>query len=327
MKRITKILMVIILLVTLTSCKGNSYRELFDKLYEENFESAKEEAIRIWGNEEDYEFSVTKKWQIFMENMGLFDVLKYKGIDRVILGRGMIDGVQYVGIDVIEFKSVEYAEKMMAEVNPINSKFARYENIVYNLYHFGYVFVYGLSEYTDGFMYNEARDVLYSDGRSGLRYKEEILEIPDSVKYITHSAIAGNTYIKEIICGENLEKIGYHAMRIIPNLTRFEANDKLKVIGMYALYMNHKLETVKLNSGLEYIGEKAFYGCLSLEYVVIPESVKYIENKAFNNGTLYCEIESKPSGWDDGFADERVKVYWGNEWEYNEEGIPVLIEE
>ena len=83
MKRITKILMVIILLVTLTSCKGNSYRELFDKLYEENFASAKEETVKFYQSVEDYELSVTKKWQIFIEYTGLPAELKYKGIDRV----------------------------------------------------------------------------------------------------------------------------------------------------------------------------------------------------------------------------------------------------
>ena len=59
--------------------------------------------------------------------------------------------------------------------------------------------------------------------------------------------------------------------------------------------------------------------------VVIPESVIDIGYLAFTSGTLYIEAESKPAKWDRSFYGGTAKVYWGNEWEYNEEGIPVLI--
>ncbi|MBQ8293695.1 MAG: hypothetical protein IJX78_07850, partial [Bacilli bacterium] len=60
----------------------------------------------------------------------------------------------------------------------------------------------------------------------------------------------------------------------------------------------------------------------NLEYVVIPSSVKDIGYRAFTHGVLYIEAESKPAKWDRGFAGPSTTIYWGNEWEYNEEGIP-----
>ena len=157
-------------------------------------------------------------------------------------------------------------------------------------------------------------------------YKEETLIVPNNIRYITKSAIVQTKYVKKVVCGENVEKLGCWAMCANEKLECFIANEKLKVINRGALMNNPKLNTVKLNKGLEYIGIKAFYDCPSLEYVVIPESVKYIEYEAFTSGILYCEIESKPEGWSNDFVTDNVKVYWGNEWEYNEEGIPVLIE-
>ena len=61
-----------------------------------------------------------------------------------------------------------------------------------------------------------------------------------------------------------------------------------------------------------------------MKYIVLPESVEKIGNYAFSHGIIYCEAFEKPEGWEENFAYRQAKVYWGNEWEYNEEGIPVL---
>ncbi len=48
------------------------------------------------------------------------------------------------------------------------------------------------------------------------------------------------------------------------------------------------------------ISRSAFYGCSGLTSVTIPNSVTYIDGDAFancENLTIYCEAESKPSGW------------------------------
>ena len=47
---------------------------------------------------------------------------------------------------------------------------------------------------------------------------------------------------------------------------------------------------------------------------------------AFSNGNIFCEVSSKPDEWDKDFAVQNAKVYWAGEWEYNEDGIPVAID-
>ena len=91
--------------------------------------------------------------------------------------------------------------------------------------------------------------------------------------------------------------------------------------------------------GVTFIGGGAFWGCISLTSITIPDSVTYIQNKAFyycsslmsitipscvtsigsnvflncsNLKTIYCEVESQPSGWNsDWNYDCSAEVIWG----------------
>ena len=80
---------------------------------------------------------------------------------------------------------------------------------------------------------------------------------------------------------------------------------------------------IKLSNTLETIHVGAFY-MFNLEYVVIPKSVTFIGMEAFSSGNIFCEVKSKPSGWDDRFAFYKAKVYYADEWEYDENGVPQI---
>lgn len=69
----------------------------------------------------------------------------------------------------------------------------------------------------------------------------------------------------------------------------------------------------------------AFRECNNLKDIVIPESVESIEANAFTSGRLFCEAKSKPKGWKKGFASKNVKVYYADEWTYDENNNPILI--
>ena len=69
----------------------------------------------------------------------------------------------------------------------------------------------------------------------------------------------------------------------------------------------------------------AFRECNNLKDIVIPKSVEYIRANAFTSGTLFCEAKNKPIGWETGFASKNVKVYYADEWTYDENNNPVLI--
>ncbi len=72
--------------------------------------------------------------------------------------------------------------------------------------------------------------------------------------------------------------------------------------------------TFEPNSKLKSIGKSAFYNCSSLTSITIPSSVTSIGKDAFYSCislTIYCEVSSKPSGWDDYWNPSDRPVYWG----------------
>ena len=332
MKKICLIGLLIMAIFSLTSCEDNSYRKLFDEFYSMRFEKAchaENKMANYRGLGEYlfyvYEFSEIVDGHKFDNILGAAEIHKTEGIDRIILSETKHGENFYWGIEVIEFKTDEAAEAMLEKENIEIIRYARHKNIVYNMDFFGTTFVYGDYYVTRGpFCCSKDGEALMIYNLNN--YKENVITIPNSVKYVLDFSLTGLFNITKIICGENLEKIGSHSFYGSESLEYFEANSKLKSIGSLAFSQNPKLKTVILNDGLEYIDNKAFDQCPSLEYVVIPASVKDIGYRAFSSGILYIEAESKPEKWDRSFYGGTAKVYWGNEWEYNEEGIPVVIE-
>lgn len=104
-----------------------------------------------------------------------------------------------------------------------------------------------------------------------------------------------------------------------------ECNPELKRLGG-ACFFQTDLEAIKLNDGLEEIGASAFAKCKNLKQIIIPISVQQIGRYTFTDTIVYCEAESKPSGWHENFAVENAKVYYANEWHYDSNGKPVLNE-
>lgn len=129
------------------------------------------------------------------------------------------------------------------------------------------------------------------------------LVIPDDINKISSYACR-NSKINSLVCGESLEIIGYASFAWCRNLANVTLNDKLKKICSYS-----------------------FSNCNKINSIIIPSSVEYIGEYAFTSGTLYCEASEKPDGWDDEFAAFNVKVYWKDEWYYDDNNIPRLNSE
>lgn len=80
-------------------------------------------------------------------------------------------------------------------------------------------------------------------------------------------------------------------------------------------FAGSKITAVFIEPGISRIGNSAFNGCSWLNQAYLPRSIKTIEPLAFagcDNATIYCEAESKPEGWDDGWVDDSVTVVWGH---------------
>ena len=76
-------------------------------------------------------------------------------------------------------------------------------------------------------------------------------------------------------------------------------------------YIPSTLRSVMVTGGNILYG--AFYNCSSLTSITIPESVTSIGDRAFygcSSLTIYCEVASKPSGWDSDWNYSNCPVVW-----------------
>ena len=69
-----------------------------------------------------------------------------------------------------------------------------------------------------------------------------------------------------------------------------------------------------MNYEIKYIESWAFRDCVDLQSIFIPRSVNIIGAWLFDgckNLTIYCEVESKPSDWEDDWNESNFPVVWG----------------
>lgn len=301
MSKSIKILFILLLTIMLSGCfiqtPSNEDYINIEELYNEN----KDVIDSVIANIDTKEHSKRENFEyvsneVFLDNK--FQLSNFKKFDGV---RFKYEKIMYCYSNKIvalmfEMKNEQAAKeacKKYKSVNPNNPIFYEknvvyFDSVVYNLMMKNY--------------YVEDNNYVTLDGNTFLTNlsNNEIIYIPN-VEEITEESCTFHTNIKKIYMNTNLEKINYGAF-----------------------YGCYNLENVYLNDGLKQIDMFAFYRCYSLKYVVIPKSVEIIEKHTFSHGTIYCEALEKPEGWDENFAHYQAKIYWGNEWEYNEEGIPVL---
>ena len=143
------------------------------------------------------------------------------------------------------------------------------------------------------------------------------ITIPDGVTSIGSYAFQGCSSLTSIAIPSSVTSIGNYAFyncSSLENVT-FGENSLLVSIGDLAFYNCSSIESVSIgeNSLLESIGERAFYNCSSLTSINIPGSVTRIGENAFKNCILliiYCEVSSKPSGWDSDWNYSSCPVVW-----------------
>lgn len=157
--------------------------------------------------------------------------------------------------------------------------------------------------------------VLYKDNTATItKYKgsDMNLVVPEIVTY------NGNDYI--------ITKIGQNAFESNNNLYLVKLPETIISIGQYAFNNCYNLINIDFPNGLVEIGCFAFSGCI-LNNVVIPSSVETIEDCVFMNGYayyVYCEIASRPSGWDINWCCNKEENYVI--WNYKETYIDGLNE-
>ena len=181
---------------------------------------------------------------------------------------------------------------------------------------------------------------------------DTIIKLPSEIDGIPvigigESAFSGNKNITSVIFPTELFEgeegvrelfaqnsgFGYDGLYIkngaFSNCSNLESIVLGKVSGIsgHAFYNCAKLNSVTIDAEcpLKLIGGYAFGDCSLLQSIIIPSECTTISSYAFNKCTdlvVYCEIDSKPEGWDDGWNMTSVHeedgwhnsyctVYWG----------------
>ena len=127
--------------------------------------------------------------------------------------------------------------------------------------------------------------------------------IPDSVTSIGEYAFGGCDALASITIPDSVMSIGYGAFVGCESLTSISIPNGITVIEGNTFAGCRSLGEIIIPSGVKEIGIRAFSNCRSLKSIIIPYSVQTMGEDVFEMcrslEKIYCETNSKPSGWDD----------------------------
>ena len=133
------------------------------------------------------------------------------------------------------------------------------------------------------------------------------IEIPSSVTYIGERAFADCFYLNKVnYLGTADEWVQIRFVDSYSNPTYYAKN----------LYINDELVTDVVLTTATKISHSAFFNCESLESIYIPKTVTTVGRSAFagcTSLTIYCEVDEKPTGWDDEFNYSNCQILWGQQ--------------
>ena len=112
---------------------------------------------------------------------------------------------------------------------------------------------------------------------------------------------------------DSVTSIGNLAFFGCSGLTSVTIPVSVTSIGDYAFYYCESLTDIVIPNSVTSIEGCAFLGCSDLRGTIIPDSVTSMGYHVFfgcRDAIIYCEAESKPSGWDNAWYFE-CTVVWG----------------
>ena len=112
----------------------------------------------------------------------------------------------------------------------------------------------------------------------------------------------------------NVTSIGDSAFWQCSSMTSIKLPSSVTSIGDSAFWQCSGLISVEIPSSVTSIGARAFKYCTSLVSIVIPKEVTSMGKEAFHVCDvlkIYCEAESKPSGWASDWNISSRPVVWG----------------
>ena len=140
------------------------------------------------------------------------------------------------------------------------------------------------------------------------------IEIGYGVTSIGYSTFSYCSSLTSIALPDSVTYIGRNAFYGCSSLTSITIPDSVTSIGGGVFCRCSSLTSIEIPSSVASIGPQVFQNCTSLSSIFIPSSVVSFEGSGFiycASLTIYCEAESRPSGWADNWNDERP-VIWGH---------------
>ncbi len=118
--------------------------------------------------------------------------------------------------------------------------------------------------------------------------------------------------------GKPVTEISYGAFYECAELRQIVLPQTLKLIGDSAFEGCVALESITIPQSVMQIQAQAFRGCEKLKFVEIPAKVSVMSADIFKGCTglkdIYCQAESKPQKWDDGWAgDCSANIHWASD--------------
>ena len=144
--------------------------------------------------------------------------------------------------------------------------------------------------------------------------------IPDSVKSLGYSAFSGcialSTLKWNAVNAFNSSSDGFSGAGTGGNGISVTFGESVVSIPNYLFYASNsnypKIAGIKIGNNVKSIGSKAFRSVSPVSSVIIPVSVERIGEYAFNDiDKINCEAQTKPTYWNDSWADSSIKVIWG----------------
>lgn len=163
------------------------------------------------------------------------------------------------------------------------------------------------------------------------------IKLPNSVTSIGECAFRGCSGLTDIKLPNNLSRIENSTFGLCSSLIGITIPNSVTSIGNNAFYASAltnitipssvtlveygafwactELVNVTLSEGVQILGNGVFSYCPKLTSITIPNSVTNIGERAFdrcNSLTIYCEAESKPSGWAENWNSSSCPVEWNH---------------
>ncbi len=213
--------------------------------------------------------------------------------------------------------------------NPINITFKNYDSSI--------IYSYQI-EKGDTPSYSQATPTRASDENFSYTFAGWDKEFKAATKDISYTAVYNKTVINDTYYTEGVNytlsddgtyyiasSFNSYKSGVIRSMSEIVIaktylNKPVKEIGtsFFEAKEPFSLEIVYLPDSITTINSKAFAYLDDFKQIVLSENVTTIKANAFNNCPklcIYSYAKEKPSTWEEGYADSKVKTYFASSWE------------